>query len=109
MVALLHQQITDALAGTVGAYPLVPLNIAVMFVAHFFLPRWKHKRPRRISGQQFAVDDVGDFHLAIRFEDSYVLVCGATAVRVVHRVARNRLAIGCAEVVISPTNLPLLS
>ena len=36
MVALLHQQITDAFAGTVGAYPLVPLNIAVMFVAHFF-------------------------------------------------------------------------
>ena len=36
MVALLHQQITDAFAGTVGAYPLVPLNIAVMSVAHFF-------------------------------------------------------------------------
>jgi len=37
MVALLHQQITDALAGAVAAYPIVTLNIAIVFVAHLFL------------------------------------------------------------------------
>jgi hypothetical protein len=36
MVALFHQQITDALAHTVSALPFVPFNVAVVFVAHFF-------------------------------------------------------------------------
>ncbi len=36
MVALLHQQITYALAATIRALPFVPFNVAVVLVAHFF-------------------------------------------------------------------------
>jgi hypothetical protein len=35
VVAIFHEFAADALACNVSAYPLVPSNIAVMFVAHF--------------------------------------------------------------------------
>jgi hypothetical protein len=37
VVAFFHQQITDALAATIRALPFVSFDIAIVFVAHFFL------------------------------------------------------------------------
>jgi hypothetical protein len=49
--------------------------------------------------QQFAIDKVCRGHFSVRFKNGDVLIYRATAVGVVHRVGRNRLPIGCAEVV----------
>ena len=47
----------------------------------------------RHLGQQFAIDDIGRAHLSVRFLNGDVLIDGATAVGVVHRVGCDRLAI----------------
>ena len=35
VVALFHRLVADALTRTICALPFMPLNIAIMFVAHF--------------------------------------------------------------------------
>ena len=49
--------------------------------------------------QQFAIDNVRDFHLAIWLQNGNILIHRATAVGVVHRVARNRFPICRSEVI----------
>lgn len=55
-------------------------------------------RTRFPSREQLAIDDVRGRHLSIPLKDGDVLVGGLAVIRVVCRVAGDRLAIGCAEV-----------
>lgn len=61
--------------------------------------KWYCGLSSRLLRQQFAIQDIGDFHLAIRFDDGDVLIYWTTAVGVVHRVGCDCLSVHCAEVI----------
>src|ERR1017187_568974 len=98
VVAIFHEFVADALALTICALPFMPLNIAIMFVAHLFLTL-KSQAPRPISGQQLAIHDVGDLNLAIRLEDCDVLVRWLAVGGVVLRVCGDAPPVRCTEMV----------